>query len=92
MTPLGVAAKNGADGVFSYLLDQGAEIEAKNTFGCTPLFWATQNGHEGIAIKLLQHRARTDVKTRLGGNKSIQSLLQSKPQLANLFKQYGQSG
>ena len=51
------AARNGHRAVVAYLLEQGADRNAKGFFGGTALHWAAINGHRGTVELLLEHGA-----------------------------------
>lgn len=48
------------------LLDRGADIEAKDNYGCTPLLWAVCNDHTDVALFLMDHGADSTVKDNRG--------------------------
>jgi ankyrin repeat protein len=54
---LHAAARNGHRDVVAYLLDLGAEIDAKGVFGATGLHWAAINGHHEVAEFLVERGA-----------------------------------
>jgi ankyrin repeat protein len=54
--------------VAELLLNNKAEINAKNTFGYTPLSWAAQNGHTDMVELLLKNKAEINAKDNLGRN------------------------
>jgi len=54
---LHAAARNGHRDVVAYLLDQGAEIDAKGVFGATGLHWAAINGHHEVVEFLVKKGA-----------------------------------
>lgn len=51
------AARNGHTSVVAYLLERGADINAKGVFGATGLHWAAINGHEGTVEFLIKRGA-----------------------------------
>ncbi len=79
-TPLHVASSNGHEAVVSILLENGADVNAKNNDGSTPLHYAIQfgasgNGHESvvscfgnenIVSLLLENGANVNAKNDFG--------------------------
>ena len=49
-----------------YLLDNGANIEAKSEYGYTPLFYAVMSGDSSLLLLLLDQGAQVDAKDREG--------------------------
>ncbi|KAI8648686.1 Espin [Fusarium keratoplasticum] len=47
-TALHLAATAGMEEVVRWLIDMGADKEAKNRAGKTPLYYAARNGHEAV--------------------------------------------
>lgn len=57
-----VACRNGYASVAQYLLQRGANIDAKGYFGGTGLHWAAINGHRDVVEFLLEHDANTTLE------------------------------
>ena len=69
-TCLMAAAESGHLAICRLLLDKGAQLEAKDSYGCTPLHLAALNGHVEI-VRLLCDR-RADVEARdTGGRRPL---------------------
>jgi ankyrin repeat protein len=56
------AARNGHREVVAYLLDHGADIDAKGVFGATGLHWAAINGHQEAAEFLVKQGADLTIR------------------------------
>lgn len=56
------AARNGHTEVVEYLLDQGAQIDAKGVFGATGLHWAAINGHRKMVDVLIARGASLTIR------------------------------
>ncbi|KAL8367183.1 hypothetical protein RB599_010267 [Gaeumannomyces hyphopodioides] len=65
-TPLRWAAEEGCEAFTRLLIENGADIEAKDGDGRTPLHWAAKNGHEGIARVLAELGADKEAKDGYG--------------------------
>jgi ankyrin repeat protein len=66
VTALHWAAGNGHEMILRLLLEEGADINAKDNFGRTALYWVAENRHEAIVRLLLNHKADVNVKDNLG--------------------------
>jgi len=68
-TPLHVAALEGHAKIAEYLLDHGAELEAKDSEGSSPLLEAVRGGHLEVIKLLLQRGA--DIHTAGSNQKTL---------------------
>ncbi|MCJ1357990.1 MAG: hypothetical protein MMC33_007988 [Icmadophila ericetorum] len=64
--PLLWAARNGHESSVKILLDEGANVAAKNNEGVTALYWAAANGYASIVILLLKKGANCRPKDKIG--------------------------
>jgi len=87
------AARNGHQNVVAYLLDHGADIDAKGVFGATGLHWAAMNGHRetveflmkrgaNLTIRDSRFGATTEEWAQEGGHSSIAAMLRQAKQTA----------
>ena len=56
------AARNGHTEVVEYLLDHGAQVDAKGVFGATGLHWAAINGHRETVELLIARGANLAIR------------------------------
>ena len=81
------AARNGHTDVVEYLLDHGADVDAKGVFGGTGLHWAAINGHRNVVELLVARGASRDIRdvrynstpegwAREGGHTELAKLLE----------------
>lgn len=87
------AARNGHRDVVAYLLDQGADIDAKGVFGATGLHWAAINGHQEVVEFLVKRGADLTIRdskfaatpeewAQEGGHSAIGAMLRQARQTA----------
>jgi ankyrin repeat protein len=69
-TPLHFAATGGRDDVAAFLLDNGADLQAKDVDGDAPLSWAAARGHDATCGLLLD-RGATINDTSLTGDTAL---------------------
>ena len=65
-TALYYASNIGLQAVVQVLLDEGADVNAKDEYGGTALYRAAWNGHEAVVRRLLEHKADVDAKDNNG--------------------------
>jgi ankyrin repeat protein len=56
------ACRNGHTAVAAFLLDRGADVNAKGVFGGTGLHWAAINGHKETVVFLVAHGADVTIR------------------------------
>jgi hypothetical protein len=66
-TPLHYAAANGYVEITRLLLQNGAEVNAKNNYGHTPLHWAAIHGQVDILHLLVENGANLEAQNNYGG-------------------------
>ena len=65
-TELMLATQDGYVGTVEWLLNHGAEVDARDGCGWTALIWAANKGHAGIVKFLLGHGADMNAKNEDG--------------------------
>ncbi|KAK1979283.1 ankyrin repeat-containing domain protein [Colletotrichum cereale] len=70
---LGIAVKADNEPLVQLLLDQHADVEARDVLRSTPLVLAVARGYESIARLLLAHGADKDVRDKYDGMKPIET-------------------
>ncbi|KAJ9659039.1 hypothetical protein H2198_003328 [Neophaeococcomyces mojaviensis] len=66
-TPLTWAAEKGHEAVVKLLVENGADLEAKDKkHGRTPLLWAAEKGHEAVVKLLLEKGVELEPKDNFG--------------------------
>jgi len=73
-TPLIVAAETGRVNVAEFLVDSGANLNARNDHNYTALHWAAFYGHKHIVNLLLTHGADASIKDSLGSTPLLLSI------------------
>jgi hypothetical protein len=53
------------------LIDKGAQVNAKDFYGCTPLHWAAERGHIEIVRLLCDHGADVDARNHQDGSRPL---------------------
>ena len=66
--PLGIAAREGHEGIVKLLIAKGANLNAVGPNGETPLTLAAMNGHKEIADLLRKHGAKKTEELKAEGN------------------------
>ena len=74
-TPLHFAAGKGHLRVIEYLVNQKADINAKNKDDCTPLHYAARNGHLSVVEYLVNRKADINAKNKYVEFLSLKILL-----------------
>jgi ankyrin repeat protein len=82
-TPLHLAAQNGHLDVVEFLVEQQAEVNAKETDGWTPLYLAAHNGHFDVVKFLVEQQAELNAKDIDDGRHCIQQPRMAIPTRSN---------
>ncbi|XP_070561444.1 ankyrin-3-like [Ptychodera flava] len=85
VTALHLAAGHGHQNVINFLIECGADVNARDTQRCTPLHYASQFGHQHAVQQLLHDRADTNApdhhlltplhKAALNGHAEVSEIL-----------------
>jgi ankyrin repeat protein len=67
---LHLAASEGNKAVVQQLLENGADIDTKDSDGCTALHWAGSEGHKAVVRMLLEEGTEVEVKSRMSSERS----------------------
>lgn len=70
-TPLIVAAEAGRLEVVEFLIESGANLNARNDHDYSALHWAAFHGHQGIVDLLLKNEADANIKDSTGSTPLI---------------------
>ena len=81
-TPLIVAAEEGRQEVVDFLLDSGANPNARNDLNYTALHWAAFRGQLGIVELLLKNGADANVKDSTGASSLLMAISRGHPLVA----------
>ncbi|XP_042858381.1 serine/threonine-protein phosphatase 6 regulatory ankyrin repeat subunit C-like [Penaeus japonicus] len=65
-SPLHRAAGRGRRAVVKMLLEEGADVNAKDKSDSSPLHWAAGGGHDGVVETLLRKGARVNAENKFG--------------------------
>ena len=91
-TPLFLASENARLEAGQFLLNHGADIDARNEFNDTALIYATIMGNVEFARMLLDRRALVDVRGYYGRTALHLAAMSNKVQLARLLLEHGADG
>jgi ankyrin repeat protein len=86
-TPLSYAAFNGQLDIGAFLIEQGAQVDARVPNGMTSLMLASRNGHIEIVKLLLASHADIGLKTAEGKTAMDIALEGHQTDIVELFKQ-----
>jgi ankyrin repeat protein len=85
-SPLHFAVNNNRFEIANVLLQNGADINARNKHGMTPLHLAAMNGNTELAQMLLSHNARKDIRDYWGQSALMYATKRQHPDIEKLLK------
>jgi ankyrin repeat protein/poly(3-hydroxybutyrate) depolymerase len=88
-TPLHIAATAGHVDIIEYLLDRGADLEARTAGGQTPLFQTVPLGSEQAFERLLEKGANLNARDDLGRTILQFALTWRRPSMVDVILQHG---
>ena len=88
-TALDFAVKHDCLDVTKYLLENGADVNARKTDGLTPLHLAARNGNLEIIKLLLAHKADINAAAKDGGTPMDSALKKNHPDVAEFLRLAG---
>jgi ankyrin repeat protein len=83
---LSEAAESGHIEVVKLLLDAGAHVDARKTFGITPLLAAVRNGHSEVVSLLLDQGADPSAKDFFGNTPLVEAQRSHHEEIETLIK------
>ncbi|QOG12532.1 ankyrin repeat domain-containing protein [Arcobacter sp. FWKO B] len=89
LSPLHIAIKKRDLNIITYLLEIGADINAKDAKGFTPIYYAVVMNHLPIAKLLLERNADTSIPNNIGNTPMHQIAFKNRVEMFELFVQYG---
>jgi hypothetical protein len=84
--PLHLAIQNNRFEIAKVLLENGADVNARNDHGMTPLHLAAQSGDVELAQMLLSHNARKDIRDHWGQTALMYATKGRHPEIAKIVK------
>ena len=88
-TPLIVAAEEGRLDVVEFLVDSGANLNARNDHNYTALHWAAYHGHQDIVEFLIKNKADANIKDSTGSTPLQLAIVKGHVLIAGLLISYG---
>lgn len=84
-TPLMVATCAGHLAIVSYLLNEGANANARDETAYTALHWAAFYGHRAVAVQLIKHGAQVNTLQRTKGTPLGMAVMRGHHELVQLL-------
>jgi len=88
-TPLHLAASHNHAGAVEYLLENGADVNAKNSVGMTPLHVAVKQGFIDVVKALLSYKPDLNIKDSRGWTPLTWAEKTHHDEIATLLRQNG---
>jgi len=88
-TALGHAAKNGHKEIAELLVENGADVSAKDEDGWTPLFYAAGGGKKEVVEILISNGADVNATDDSGKTPLDVAIAREDPKIANLLRKHG---
>ena len=90
-TPLRAAAYRGRLDIVSCLVENGADVNARNNFECTPLMVACYHGHMNVVTYLIERGANMDLQDKQGNTVLHYAVERGRFEIANELLALGAS-
>ena len=88
-TPLHLASALGHEEIITLLIDNGADLNAKDEDGKTPLFYASSKGHKEIVEILINHGADVNAMDKNNNNVLFQTVFSGHYDVVNILIKNG---
>jgi len=88
-TALHLAAQRGHLETVRYLLDKGAEVNAKSKYETTPLFSAAETGNLELAEMLIKYKADVNAVSQFFGTALHRAVYMGHPEVVKLLLKHG---
>jgi ankyrin repeat protein/L-ascorbate metabolism protein UlaG (beta-lactamase superfamily) len=89
MTPLHYAAYYGNQSVFDYLVQQGADINAKDRRGLSPVWFTVSGQQPKMLQKLIALKADLNIKNTEGDNMLMRAITARDPEIVQILLDQG---